>query len=127
MQALGFDAAQKIACEIQIGAIAVGPVKLHQRHLQFRMSSEQRALFRAEIRCQVIDESDADVEQLAIAGGAIIRDTRLQQMAQTLQFMRAVHFGESQRDFVAHVVGVQIAAGFLRSPYVINDGVERRS
>jgi hypothetical protein len=41
------------------------------------MAGEQGTFFRTEIDYQIIDETNADVEQLAIASGTIIRDAGL--------------------------------------------------
>src|ERR1017187_955944 len=59
------------------------------------MSRERGTLLRSEVLHHVIGEANAAIEQLAVAGGAVVRDSRLQQMAHAVELVGAIHFGEA--------------------------------
>jgi hypothetical protein len=78
------------------------------------MAGERGPLLRAEVLHHVIGEADSSVQQLAVAGGAVVGDGRLQQMAHAVKLVRAIHFGEAFGRALLAPVSVQIAAGLLR-------------
>src|ERR1039458_4333042 len=59
------------------------------------MSRERGTLLRSEVLHHVIGEANAAIEQLAVARGAVVRDSRLQQMAHAVELVGAIHFGEA--------------------------------
>src|ERR1039458_6822400 len=77
------------------------------------MSRERGTLLRSEVLHHVIGEANAAIEQLAVAGGAVVRDSRLQQMAHAVQLVGAIHFGEAFGRALFAPVSVQIAARLL--------------
>ena len=126
MQPLALDAAQQVAREIQILPVSGGSVQLNQRHLKFGVSGERRALGRPEVRDHVVHEPDAAIQQFPVAGGAVVCNRGLQQVAQAIQLVRAIHLGEPLVLALVDVIRIQVAAGLLRGQDFVRQTVERR-
>src|ERR1017187_9229986 len=91
------------------------------------MSRERGTLLRSEVLPHVIGEADAAIEQLAVAGGGVVRDSRLQQMAHAVELVGAIHFGEAFGRALFAPVSVQVSAGFLRGEDDAGEAVELRT
>ena len=108
---------EDVAGQIELSLVTSDPVQLNETELDFGVSGNNRLLGRwAIIRHQkIVHETDAGVEQSAVAGSAIVGDRSLQHMPNVVKFVAG---GLCLREHalglaVVHVVCVEVSTGLL--------------
>src|SRR5215831_10555766 len=102
-----------------------GAIKLDERHLNFRMTRQQRFLARTVAFDQEVGVSLAGFKEFRVARGSIISDGALEHVPQAVQLMAPIHRLGKQSLFgaITHPVGVQVAARFLDSYNLVDVGL----
>src|SRR5262249_12883994 len=112
--------------EIEMTAFAGLSVELGQRQFDLGMPGSGHTPSGTEAAMQIVDEAPGDREQPVVAGGAAIRDRRLDQVATAVELVAMREVGPSLVWFGHCVVRVEVAVGALSRRDQIDHFAARR-
>ena len=117
-------AVKDVPGQIQLTLVPGDTIKLDQRQLDLRMPGNDRLFWGGPVirHQEVVDETDAGVEQFAVAGRPVVCNRSLQHVSDVIKFVPGrLRFREHSLRLVSiHVIGVEIAARFLRGDNLVN-------
>src|SRR6185437_6758496 len=111
------ETVDEVAGQVEIAPLPRLAVQLDQRGLDLRMAVDAvdrlSAVGRTEGRVDVVGETPGNGQQLLAAGGAVVCDSGLDQVAGAVQFVAPPQIGEGASALAGLEPGVEVSVGLL--------------
>ncbi len=115
----------KEPCQVEVACVASGAPQLHQGQFDLRMPGVARPLGRRPKHgVNIVREAGGDVQEVGLAGGLVMRHSRLKHVAGAIKLVPVAKVGPAFSGLLDREIAVEVAVGLLRRGEQTDDIVQ---